>query len=89
MTIKIFEVRIATYAVVVAKDETHAREVARRHAIKILDDDGDTNIDVIREVKTIQDLEHGWDGDCLPYGGDEETILSKLLEPNGQGKPPP
>ncbi len=77
---KIFEVRIALYAVVAAEDESHAREVARRNASSILGDDGDPYIDVLREAKTIQDLGHGWNGECLPYGGDGQTTLSKLLK---------
>ena len=79
---KIFEVRIEMYAVVAADDESHAHEVARRNASSILSDDGAPYIDVIGEAKTLQDLGHGWNGDCLPYGGDGKTTLSKLLEPN-------
>ena len=77
---KIFEVRIALYAVVAAEDESHAHEVARRNASSILGDDGDPYIDVLREAKTIQDLGHGWNGECLPYGGDGKSTLSKLLK---------
>ena len=79
---KIFEVRIALYAVVAAEDEAHAHEVARRNASSIVGDDGDPYIDVIGEAKTIKDLGHGWNGDCFPYGGDGKTTLSKLLKSN-------
>ena len=79
---KIFEVRIAMYAVVAADNETHAHEIAMRHSSSILSDDGAPYIDVIGEAETLQDLGHGLNGDCLPYGGDGKTTLSKLLEPN-------
>ena len=84
---KIFEVRIAMYAVVAADNENHAYEVARRNASSILSDDGAPYIDVISEAKTLQDLAHGWNGDCLPYGGDGETTLSKLLKSNAPSSP--
>ena len=57
---KIFEVRIAMYAVVAADNENHAYEVARRNASSILSDDGNPYIDVLCEAKTLQDLGHGW-----------------------------
>ena len=41
----------------------------------------------IGEAETLQDLGHGLNGDCLPYGGDGKTTLSKLLKSNGRGKP--
>lgn len=81
---KIFEVRIAMYAVVAADNENHAYEVARRNASSILSDDGNPYIDVLCEAKTLQDLGHGWNGDCLPYGGDGKTTLSKLLKSNAK-----
>lgn len=86
---KIFEVRIAMYAVVAADNENHAYEVARRNASSILSDDGNPYIDVLCEAKTLQDLGNGWNGDCLPYGGDGKTTLSKLLKSNAQvhGRP--
>ena len=86
MTLRVFEVRIATYAVVAAEDETHALEVARRNASQALSDDGAPYIHVLGEAKTLNDLGHGWDGDCLPYGGDGETTLSKLLASNADSE---
>jgi len=30
----------------------------------------------------VEDLAHGWDGECIPYGGDGNTKLADLLVPN-------
>ena len=84
---KIFKVWMATYAVVAAEDEANAYEVASRNARSVFADAGAPHIDVMGEAKTLQDLDYGWDGGCLPYGGDGKTPLSKLLPPNAQSKP--
>ena len=78
---RLYMVEITTYAVVVAEDEGHAREVAsdcRRDALR---DDIDPQIEVGREVAKLQDLENGWDGECIPYGGDGNTHTAIRLFP--------
>ena len=34
------------------------------------------------EVVRVDQLEHGWDGECIPYGGDGNTRLGALLTAN-------
>lgn len=79
---KLYMVEITTHAVVVAEDEDHAREVASDCRRDALSDDIDPQIDVGREVTKLQDLENGWDGECIPYGGDGNTRLKAILTPN-------
>lgn len=74
------EVTIATTLVVEAADANDAYFVAKdsiQQAIK--DAPPQTDIFVRGQVSSEQDLSAGWDGDCLPYGGDGNTRLRELL----------
>ncbi len=79
---KAYMVEITTYAVVMAEDEGHAERVATDHKHDVLGDDWNPRIEVEREVTRLEDLDHGWDGECIPYGGDGNTRLSALLPAN-------
>lgn len=79
---KAYMVEITTYAVVMAEDEGHAERVATHHKHDVLVDDWNPRIEVEREVTRLEDLDHGWDGECIPYGGDGNTRLSDLLTAN-------
>ena len=69
-----------TTMVVVADDENHAFDVARSRARDAFSDACEPyQVCVIGEVKDVAQLRDGWDGDCLPYGGDRKTRLSELL----------
>ncbi|QHS09033.1 hypothetical protein [Sinimarinibacterium sp. NLF-5-8] len=78
---KAYMVEITTYAVVMAEDEGHAERVATDYRHDALGDDWNPRIEVEREVTRLEDLDHGWDGQCIPYGGDGNTRLSALLTP--------
>jgi len=72
-----------TSMVVIADDEDHAWEVAQEHAQEAFDDaNAPYQTHVTGEVKKVEHLRSGWDGDCIPYGGDENTRLRDLLTPN-------
>jgi hypothetical protein len=81
---KPYMVEIRTYGVVMAEDESHARSVANNYKRDIFNDDWNPSIDVDGEVVSVGELGHGWDGECLPYGGDGSTKLADLLVPNNE-----
>lgn len=77
------EVTMETTMVVVADDEDHARQVAAENARDAFDcDRPEPDVRVRGEVTSEKHLRNGWDGDCLPYGGDGETRLRDLVTPN-------
>jgi hypothetical protein len=72
-----------TTLVVIADDENHAWEVAQEHTRRAFDDaDEPALTSVIGEVRNEEHLRNGWDGNCVPYGGDGNTRLKELLTPN-------
>lgn len=79
------ELTMTTHVVVVADDEAHAYDVAEQHAKRAFDDDYSVTprISLNAEVHNASNLKHGWDGDCLPYGGDGKTKISALLAAEG------
>ena len=79
---KPYLVEITTYAVVMADDESHAYAVANSYKRDALGDDPDPRIEIECEVTKLTDLAHGWDGECIPYGGDGNTRLTDLLTAN-------
>ena len=83
---KAYMVEITTHAVVMADDEAHAYAVAETYKRDALHDDLDPRIEIEGEVAHVEQLGHGWDGECIPYGGDGNTRLSALLTANAGGK---
>lgn len=86
---KPYLVEITTFAVVMAHDESHAYKVADLYKRDAFADDPNPRIEVDCEVKSANDFAHGWDEECIPYGGDGSTRLRALLPPNAVGKPTP
>ena len=84
---KAYMVEITTHAVVMADDEAHAYVVAERYKRDAFHDDQNPRIEIEGEVAHVEQLDHGWDGECIPYGGDGNTRLSALLTPNDQVQP--
>ncbi len=78
---KLYMVEITTYGVVMAEDESHAHQVADSYKRDIFSDDWNPRIEVDGAVLKVDDLRHGWDGECIPYGGDGNTTLAALLVP--------
>ena len=83
MPLYLLELTMTTHVVVVADDEAHAYDVAEQNAKRAFDDDYSENprISLNAEVRNASNLKHGWDGDCIPYGGDGSTRIRALLEP--------
>jgi len=79
---KAYMVEITTHAVVMADDEAHAYDVAENYKRDAFHDDPNPRIEIWGEVVRVDQLEHGWDGECIPYGGDGNTRLGALLTAN-------
>ena len=79
---KAYMVEITTHAVVMADDEAHAYDVAENYKCDAFHDDPNPRIEIWGEVVRVDQLEHGWDGECIPYGGDGNTRLGALLTAN-------
>ena len=79
---KPYMVEITVHAVVMADDESQAADLARRDAGEIARNEDKHAISGVFEIKSVADLRHGWDGRCIPYGGDEDTRLEDLLPAN-------
>ncbi len=77
--LKPYLVTLESTAVVMAEDETHAYDVARMQKRDICSD-GDMSIFVGSQATTEADLTvNGWDGMCVPYGGDGNTRLKDIF----------
>ena len=75
------QVVFRTTMVVEAEDEDDAEYVASRNALNDLHENGvDPSVSVRGEITRISQLRDGWDGACVPYGGDGNTRLSDLLK---------
>lgn len=73
---KLYTVSVSFDYVVVAEDVNDADLVARGYARDAMGDIGqwDIDIDVVEGVSAV-----GWDGDCIPYGGDGNTRTKEYL----------
>lgn len=80
---KPYMVSLTTYGVVMAYDEENAVAVAAHYTKEIQEEYWEPVINVCGEVKGEADYDHGWDGECIPYGGDNETRLSQLVGDKG------
>ena len=82
MKLKLFNVLITkeTTLVVLAEDKDHAWEVAQTNVERsFTDSDCVADVFVSGEVRGSKDLRDGWNGDCVPYGGDGNTRIASLL----------
>ena len=76
---KLWTVEIKSVAVIVADSADEAADVAAQEASEILSDDFYPRIEVCGEVRALYDLPDGWNGQCIPYGGDGNSELFELL----------
>jgi len=78
--VKPYAVEVSFTMIVMAEDESHAHEVAEDWADDAWRDDASKAFNVDGVVSSDADLlRHGWDGYCLPYGGDGESNLKQIL----------
>lgn len=88
---KFYAVQLSTTAIVQVEDdqdELFAETIAMDQKRAILADNP-LGVTALREVHSLADLRrHGWDGLCLPYGGDGNTRLQALLPADPPQVPP-
>lgn len=75
----LYRVELTVVAVIEADDEIDAITAAEDDKREIFGDANDPEISVCGEVTKLADLTDGWDGDCIPYGGDGNTRIRELL----------
>lgn len=78
-SLKLYMVEITMSAVVLAMDEEHAHFIADIYKQNIARDDKSKNAEVSHVVLNATDLNNGWNGYCIPYGGDGVTNITDLL----------
>ena len=77
-------VTLETLIVVVADDIDHAYKIANENTRDAIDNERpDPDVNVRGEVTSERHLHGGWDGMCVPYGGDGNTRISALLHNPG------
>ncbi|MCE5180500.1 MAG: hypothetical protein LLG15_01740 [Betaproteobacteria bacterium] len=76
-----FLVEITTVAVVMADDADHAYLVVEDLRRDICGEDDNPSISVGDAELTLTSLPNGWDGRCIPFGGDGNTTLAELMKP--------
>ncbi len=67
---KIYMFEMSVYVAVAAKDADHAMDLADEYMFqRAVSDSPECNIELLREIKTLDELErYDWDGMCIPYG---------------------
>lgn len=73
----VVEFRVIT--VVMGEDESDAYSNALCDWREIAGD-SEPEVDVEREIHSARDLPNGWDLRCIPYGGDGNTRIERLLD---------
>ena len=74
------DVALKCTMVVQAEDEDHAQDVACDNYREALNDcDARPSLHVTGDVTQERHLRDGWDGQCIPYGGEGNTKISALL----------
>jgi len=80
---KFFAVELSVIAIIEVPDdatEMEAQIVAEDERHEIFSDCDQPDTMVVQQIKAVKDLaQYGWDGICLPYGGDGNTPLQYLL----------
>lgn len=77
--LKPYLVTLEYNAVVMAESPIDAYSVASREASEIVRD-GEADVSTGYELTSVDQLTvHGWDGMCLPYGGDGKTRLKDIF----------
>lgn len=75
---KLYKVKIATYAIVVAESEMEARRIARRESEEIVSND-DFSVHCCGRFLKGDGFPGGWDEDCLPHGDIEDKTIAQYL----------
>ena len=73
----IYEVEISQIILVEAGSEGEATSVATESIPDLDWQEYDTN--TLNEIKSLDDIHYSWNGECIPYGGDGNTVLKDIL----------
>ena len=77
---KPYAVEVTFTMIVMAEDRDDAYEAAVENSDEAWRDTYDKEHSVIGLALTEEDLKrHGWDGQCIPYGGGGDTRLADIL----------
>ena len=86
MAIYNVRVQLDMVMVVEAEDDDEAKQIGRENWLEaVRDADERPTVQVTGDVTSLRHLREGWDGECIPYGGDGNTRLKELLAPNDTG----
>lgn len=78
--LKPYPVEFQFTMIVMAEDEVHAADVASSEKNNGWHDTSEPEMYVFGEVKKVSSLAaYGWDGECIPYGGDGYAPLKDLI----------
>lgn len=77
---KPYAVEVSFTMIVMAEDETEAYHVADENAREAWGDTQSPDYMVLNPVTSEEQLKfRGWDGNCIPYGGDGDTRLKDII----------
>lgn len=83
MAIYNVRVQLDMVMVVEAENADQAKRSGRQDwYAAVRDADISPAVQVTGDVTSLKHLRDGWDGECIPYGGDGNTRLKELLVPN-------
>lgn len=72
----LYEVEISVMVVVIGENEQDALDNAEED-VREIKSDSEFAMQVIKEVTT-ETLPNGWDGGCIPYGGDGNVRINNI-----------
>ena len=78
MIVKPYILEMTTTVVVMADSPAHAMQVAREHRREMARD-GDLEPAPPVELVALCGLRGGWNGECIPYGGDGNIRLKAMF----------
>ena len=85
MAIYNVRVQLDMVMVVEAEDDDQAKQIGRENwSEAVIDADVRPTVQVTGDVTSLRHLRDGWNGECIPYGGDGNTRLKELLVPNAK-----
>ena len=79
---KLYEVELRAVIVVAADSEEDALDKCNNSALqRDVVRDNPLEVEVQHEIEEIDSLPYGWEGGCIPYGGDGDTTIAAWYGP--------
>lgn len=76
---KIYRITLSRVTYVAASSVDEAKRYAIRDEHEMLNNEGPGFVSDAERVTKLDDLTHGWKGNCIPYGDADSAFLSDLL----------